>query len=625
MRRVLLPMVLLVAFVYVHCAPLSPRPAPIDEDMPRVEQAVVDAPDSIEELQRRIADVLRYERVAGAAVGLVDHSGPIWVGGIGLRDVDTKAPMQPDTVFRVGSLTKSMVALGVMRLAEQGKLDIDAPLRELLPGLVDNPWEATAPVTLAQCLEHTAGLDDVRFNEIFADDDWMPVADALALNPRSRVVRWRPGTRHGYSNVGYAVAARAIEVASGEPFDVYLRREILAPMGIGDADFGRTATITPRLAIGYRDGKPQAFHPFAHRGAGSLLVSAADLVKFVHFWIRRGDGYPPIVSATGLARIERSQTLPYPHIDNEYGLANYVDVSHPTLSNGHDGGMPGFHASYRYFSDLGVGYVMLLNGNYSFRGYVRLRALLYAYLTRGRTLSPPTRNVRERPGAEYYALANPHSEISGFMERVTEGWRFFETSYGLIARTIGGIEFDLHAAPDGGYRFGSDSGTSIRFTNNREGTPIVIMSFMYGEAGSYWVARARYLAFGFVVLLLKFAPLWTLGVLIFDALRRERSLSRWLVLPPAIAGLACFAMPHLLEAAFDRAVIGIVHPLTIAFCGASIVLAVSSVTTLLASLRWWKRLPWYALAIPLLCGIAFTGFSLWLFANDWIGMRTWAY
>ena len=158
-----------------------------------------------------------------------------------------------------------------------------------------------------------------------------------------------------------------------------------------------------------------------------------------------------------------------------------------------------------------------------------------------------------------------------------------------------------------------------------EGTPIVIMSFMYGEAGSYWVARARYLAFGFVVLLLKFAPLWTLGVLIFDALRRERSLSRWLVLPPAIAGLACFAMPHLLEAAFDRAVIGIVHPLTIAFCGASIVLAVSSVTTLLASLRWWKRLPWYALAIPLLCGIAFTGFSLWLFANDWIGMRTWAY
>src|SRR3569832_318100 len=164
-----------------------------------------------------IAKGLDEEHVAGAAFALIGRDGLTYVGGVGVRDRASRAPMMPDTAFRVGSMSKSVIALGVMRLVEQGKLDLDRPLRELVPDLqIDNPWEAVAPVTLAQCLEHTAGFDDLRFNEIFTDDEALPVRDALALNPRSRRVRWQPGTRHAYSNVGYTVAARAIEVASGE-------------------------------------------------------------------------------------------------------------------------------------------------------------------------------------------------------------------------------------------------------------------------------------------------------------------------------------------------------------------------------------------------------------------------
>jgi CubicO group peptidase (beta-lactamase class C family) len=627
-RQLLLPIVLLAVSAYVHCAPRSSRPDPVDEDMPRASVELVDAPDSIEELHRRLAEVVKQEKAPGAVIGLVGRDGPIWVGGIGVRDVATRAPMQPDTVFRVGSVSKSLIALGVMRLHDQGKLDVDAPLRELLPGTFENAWEDVAPVTLAQCLEHTAGFDDIRFNEIFTDDEWLPVPEALALNPRSRIVRWRPGTRHGYSNVGYALAGRAIEAASGEPFDGYLRREILAPMGIRDADFGRTKSIEPRLAIGYQNGKPQTFRPFAHRPSASLLVSAEDLAKVVHFWIRRGDGYPPILSAASLARIERSGTLPYPHVDNQYGFANYVDVSHPSQSHGHDGGMPGFHASYRYFSDLGVGYVMLLNSNYSFRGYVKIRALLYAYLTRGRAASPPTRNVRERPGAEYFRLANPRNEISGFIERSTEGWSFRESPFGLYGRTIGGDEFELHSMPDGSYRFRGDSGSSVRFTKNADGTPIVLMSFMYGEAATYWLARLRFLAIDVTMLLFALAPLWAAALLLATWLNKARLLPRSLIIPPAITGLAFFALPRLLEAAFDAGVIGIVHPLTVAAFGMTIVLAVSSVITLASAIRWIlhpQRPHALSLVIPTMFGVAFVGFTLWLAANGWIGLRTWAY
>jgi CubicO group peptidase (beta-lactamase class C family) len=195
----MLPIVLFAACAYVHCAPsaVAPRSA-IEDDLPAPDArlGVAEAPGSIDELKQRIAAVLDREHVAGAAVAIVDREGPVWIGGLGVRDRATRAPVDADTAFRVGSLTKSVIALGVMRLADQGKLDIDQPLRALLPDIgIDNPWEDVAPVTLAQCLEHTAGFDDVRFNEIFTIDEQLPVSATLALNPRSRRVRWSPRAR----------------------------------------------------------------------------------------------------------------------------------------------------------------------------------------------------------------------------------------------------------------------------------------------------------------------------------------------------------------------------------------------------------------------------------------------
>src|ERR1700742_1308327 len=158
MRRGVLAIVILVTYACLHwlAAPM-PRAA-IDEDMAAAQDvAIGDAPKSIAELRARIEKVIEREHIAGATFALVGTDGPIYVGGIGLRDRASAAPMTSDTAFRVGSLSKSVIALAVMRLVDQGKLDVDRPLREIVPDLqIDNPWEAIAPVTLAQCLEHTA-------------------------------------------------------------------------------------------------------------------------------------------------------------------------------------------------------------------------------------------------------------------------------------------------------------------------------------------------------------------------------------------------------------------------------------------------------------------------------------
>ncbi|MEO8550735.1 MAG: serine hydrolase domain-containing protein [Kofleriaceae bacterium] len=633
MRRVALSVGLLVAFACVHGVETPTPRAAVEEDMPQGGAlAVADAPRSIEELRQRIERVLAHEHIAGATFALVGRDGPIYVGGIGVRDRETGAPMTADTAFRVGSLSKSVIALGVMRLVDEGKLDVDRPLRELVPDLqIENPWEAVAPVTLAQCLEHTAGFDDVRFNEIFTADEGLPVTDTLALNPRSRRVRWQPGTRHAYSNVGYTVAARAIEVASGEPFDVYLRREILAPMGITDADFRRTDLLASRLASGYMDGDDAiVFRPFAHRPAAALLASANDLAKLVHFWLVRGQGYPPIVSAAGLARIERSGTLPYPHLASEYGFASYGDVMHPVLSRGHDGGMPGFHASFRYFPAQGVGYALLLNSNYTFRGYFQIRALLFAYLTQGKRFPPPPepREAVERPGADYFSLENPRNEVFGFLDQLRMGWHVADLGDHLHVTAVEGWRFELVPAADGGYRSRQDCGSTVQFTTKADGTPLVLMGFLYGEAATGWIAQLRYMAFGLTLALLELAPLAAAAALVLGALQRRRALPSSLVVWPALAGLSAFAMSDLIGRAFFTGVIGQVHPVTVALCGLTIGFAIASVATLVSTVRWMlrpDRPSVLALIMPMLCGLAFTGLTVWLAAHGWLGLRTWAW
>jgi CubicO group peptidase (beta-lactamase class C family) len=633
LRRAAVPIGLAAALAYVSCE--RRRPLELAEQIaPRATEAldVADAPATIEELRRGIAKVLEREGVHGAAIALVDRNGPIWVGGVGVRDGETRAPVDGDTVFRIGSLTKSFVALGVMRLVDQGKLALDRPLRELLDVGIDNPWEAVAPVTLAQCMEHTAGLDEVRFNEVFTDDEDLPVSAALSLNARSRRIRWEPGTRHAYSNVGYTLAGRAIELATGEPFDAYLRREVLRPLGMRDADFRRTEAISANLATGYLDrGRPTPFQLFAHRPSGALLASAADLAKVVHFWIRRGEGYPSIVSEAGLARIERSGTLPYPHLDADYGFANYGDVSHPVMSRGHDGGMPGFHSSVRYFPELGVGYVLLLNSNYIFRGYFEMRKLLYAYLTRDRAVPRPAPVVDaepERPGADYFAFASPRNALFDFMERVRVGWTATEVPAGVRLDMLQGDSQLLVPAHDGGYRRTWESGSSMRFTTNRHGVPVMVAGFYYAEAAPRRHAQARYLASSLAFGLINFAPLWAAIALALDVLRRRRVVAPGLVLWPAVAGLSCVAMGPALEACFYHGVIGVVHPLTVGLCALTLLFGVASAAAVVSALRWSVRPDRPRLRsriVPTACAIAAFGIALWFAANGLIGLRTWSY
>jgi CubicO group peptidase (beta-lactamase class C family) len=594
--------------------------------------------DRIVRLRAAIAEVLRREGVPGVGLALVDREGVIWAGGVGTADLEGVRPVGDDTLFRVASITKSFVALGVARLHEQGRLDLDAPVARLLPDVeMRNRWADQAPVTLAHLLEHTAGFDDMHLDEHWGEGgEQMSLADVLARNPRSRTSRWRPGTRFSYANPGYTVAAAAIERITGERYQDVLRREVFGPLGIEDAHLGVNDAIAGRLSDGHiAPDKTTLYTSIYHHPAGALITSPSELAKLVHHWLVRSDA---VVGPEMLARIERSGTVPFDPRAIDYGLGNYGDVVHPSPCRGHDGGLPGYISTYRYCPDAGVGYVMLLNGTHSRRAYVEIRRLLFDALTEDQFFRPPpprypTDEELDR-ATGFYGFANPRHEIVGFIERLVTGFEIVREGDHLVMRPLVGDPVPLVPTADGGFRLPGESGTTIRFTQDRGGDDVLVVHWMYLERGSAWLARLelRAVRAAMQIMLTSALGLFLWLVLLLPARRyfpesidpRDAILCAW----PGLASLAFYGFIAIVQAVPIETLMTR-NAVTMTLCALTIAFPFFTGIGMAASLRALDlrdlsaRSIWPAAA--LLASSTCFGITIWLLLNGVIGLRTWSY
>jgi hypothetical protein len=283
----------------------------------------------------------------------------------------------------------------------------------------------------------------------------------------------------------------------------------------------------------------------------------------------------------------------------------------------------------RYFPELGVGYVIMLNETYSFWAAIEIRALVFAYLTQGRSLPRPQRAAPERPDAAFFAFAGPRNELLGFIERALLGMRPIASGNGLTMTPLFGPPTDVVPAGDGGYRLPGESGSSLRFTHARDGTPVMLLHGMYHEAAAYARARVRVLAVFVAFALLGFAPKWAAIVVLFAFVRRRRLVAVDLLAWPAIAGLSLTAaLPLLVNEAAQRGVLGTVHPLTIGIWATTLVFAASALAGVLAAVRWSMRSDRpsrLSRLVPTAAAVAALAFAVWLGAHGIIGLRTWAW
>jgi len=396
-------------------------------------------PKTLPELQKAMKDVLDKEHVPGAGVALVANGEVLWCGGIGEADIAAKRAVTCDTEFRVGSISKTFVALSLLKLQEDGKINLYARLQDVAPEVpFKNRWEATHPVRIVNLLEHTAGFDDMEPSEVYIppkmkySPNYPPLLKVFQEFQEPQQVRWPPGTRMSYSNPGNAIAGYLIEKVSARPFDQYIRETFLRPMGMEHADYPLTEANRVLLATPY-EGNPPSVAKYPHiylRPAGDLKASPGELAKVVQFFLRRGKaGDTQLVKPESILRMEAPETTLAAKngLRLGYGLCNYSSVEGGVVTHGHDGGIDGFISSYRYMPEQNWGYVVLLNSDNSGQALESLNRLVIDFLSKD--FPKPQQPVTDLPAKEleafvgYYAPRAPRSQLFAFVDDLTGGTR----------------------------------------------------------------------------------------------------------------------------------------------------------------------------------------------------------
>lgn len=594
-------------------------------------------PKTLPELQQAVQGLLSKNHVPGAGVALVAKDRVIWAGGVGKADLSSNRDVTAETQFRVGSISKSFVALALLQLQEENKIDLDARLPDVAPEIpVHNPWEQAHPVTVAQVLEHTAGFDDMSPREMYnlQGSPSIPMLEVLQRFPGPQSVRWPPGERMSYSNPGYGIAGYLIEKVTGHPFEQYIEKAILRPLGMDHSGFPLNEGNRALLAQGYEGNppKPVTYRNIYLRPAGDLKSSPAGMARWVQMLLNRGKlGEVQLVRPESIARMEVPQTTLAARtgLRNGYGLGNAADLSGPIVARGHDGGIDGFFSTYRYLPVQGLGFVVLINSSASVRALQELDELVRNYLIAG--LPAPEQPAVHLADAElrkftgYYQAANPRSQLFAFLDRLLGGRRVFLRNGALYQKGLFGPAQRLVPVARNQFRLEREPEASTIFCTAEDGAQVLVSQRFYGERVSPWWPMVRpWLMAATLALTLSpilFALVWIPRKLL-GRMKNVRHLS--VRVAPLLAGLSLLAAILLLSQT-PAWKLGTRNAMTVGVCLATWVFLFSSIGSLPLSMRSFALEVNRGVRIhSLLASLACSGLAAYLAYWRLIGLKLWA-
>jgi len=348
------------------------------------------------DVRAELTEVLAQEGLGGATWSLVTPEHGVVAGAAGTKDARTRETLAADSRMHVGSIAKTVLAAGVLRLVTEGRLALDAPVEGLLPLRFDNPWAATDPVRLRHLLDHTSGLDDARLWQVFslvarADS---PLAAAFDRDASLLRVRVRPGSRASYSNMGYALAGMVIESIAAERYEEYLDARVLKPLGMHDSTARFvTQSADPRLAMGhFENGRGQAAVPLYLRPGSQLTTTAGDMATFARFLMGDGrvDGKPFIDEALLRAMGTPVHTeAARAGLEIGYALGLARRDRHGASGRCHGGSTVGFRAMLCTYPEQRKAYFYALNTDSETARHERIDAIFIRSLGLAATATPP--------------------------------------------------------------------------------------------------------------------------------------------------------------------------------------------------------------------------------------------
>lgn len=301
--------------------------------------------------QAELAD----KEIPSIAVALVDRGGVVWSRAWGTADAEGKMPATPATLYRAGSVSKLFTDVAVMRLVEQGKLDLDAPVTRYLPDFrPENPFGGA--ITLRQLMTHRSGLVRESPRGHYFDADAKGQADAVASLNATRLVA-APGAITKYSNAGIAVVGEVVARVTGKPYAQAVTDLVLRPLGMTASGFDRAALSAP---VAYSqmvsfDGGRWAAPPLelGTPAAGSLYTNTGDLGAFARAMLNDGGNVLRPATLTEMWREQYGKTG-----QRSFGLGFALGTLDGQRIVGHGGAVYGHVTSLQLMPDAGIGVVV---------------------------------------------------------------------------------------------------------------------------------------------------------------------------------------------------------------------------------------------------------------------------
>jgi len=252
-------------------------------------------------LEDFILEKMRQTKMPALSIALIQDGQIVYKRGFGFRVLETYAPADENTVYGVGSITKSFTALAIVKLAEEGKIDLEKPVEEYLP-IKLRPFGE--PVRVKHLLYHASGIPSLGYAEAFIDgafglgDGWLPVKDPqdvlLFAKDAESWAFTKPNERFFYSNSGYVMLGKIVSTVTGMSYEEYVKRYILEPLGMTRSYFSRDEVEKdPNVAAGYVLD-PQGHHvrkpfPYGISSDGGLLSNVMDLSRYLIFYMNGGE------------------------------------------------------------------------------------------------------------------------------------------------------------------------------------------------------------------------------------------------------------------------------------------------------------------------------------------------
>lgn len=381
------------------------------------------------ELLTELEIALEEEELVGVVWTAVTPDG-IATAAAGLADAERKKPLSANSRVQVGSITKTLIAAGVLRLITEERLTLDSPVAALLPQIkFENPWAPSHRVLVRHLLDHTSGLDDARLWQVFSLNAKPDTSLSTNTQRGPLRIRSRPGSRLSYSNLGYTLLGMVIERVTNEPYERYLDAHLLRPLGMHQSTFRFVSQEGPHadhlLAMGhFEGGATQSTVPMYLRPAGQFTTTASDMGLFARFLMSNGEIDGEVFIESHLLRAMGTPTtteaVSAGLVDAGYGLGLNSRDRHGVLGNCHHGTTVGFRANFCLFPEQQKAFFVAFNADVETANYARFDALLIQKL--GIPAAVPTKAAAPPNGVSdwqgIYVLAPSRTESFAYLDQV---------------------------------------------------------------------------------------------------------------------------------------------------------------------------------------------------------------